>query len=113
MYIVNRKSGDAVITKETFCNVLALIKEQDEINEQFNKALDLVGNGHFVYGAENKYLKGLLLLIKEAMDDKYDYVGWWLYDATDDYTVYTEDCSRSWCLKEPEALYEFIINECK
>lgn len=67
---MNRKRGAAVITKETFCKVLALIKEQGEINEQFNKALDLVGNGHFVYGAENKYLEGLLLLLKEAMDNQ-------------------------------------------
>lgn len=56
-----------MITKETFCKVLALIKEQSAIDEQFNNALDLVGNGHFVYGAENKYLEGLLLLLKEAM----------------------------------------------
>lgn len=102
-----------MITKETFCKVLALIKEQGEINEQFNKALDLVGDGHFVYDTENRYLKGLLLLLKEVMDDKYDYIGWWLYEATDDYTVYAQDDSRSWCLKESEALYDFIINECK
>ncbi len=47
------------------------------------------------------------------MDDKYDYIGWWLYDAANEFTVRTEDNSRSWCLKEPEALYDFIINECK
>lgn len=102
-----------MITKETFCKVLALIKEQGAIDEQFNNALDLVGNGHFVYGAENKYLEGLLLLLKETMDDKYDYIGWWLYDAANGFTVRTEDNNRLWCLKEPEDLYDFIINECK
>ena len=102
-----------MITKETFCKALALIKQQEEIDEQISKALDLVGNGHFVFGTGNRYLEGLLLVLKESVNDKYDYISWWLYEATDDYTVYESDNSKSWCLKEAEALYDFIINECK
>lgn len=60
---------------------------QLEIDEQFSKALDLVGNGHFVFGAENKYLLALRDVLKEAVNDQYDYIDWWLYEATDDYTV--------------------------
>lgn len=53
------------------------------------------------------------VLPKEAMDDKYDYIGWWHYDAANEFTVRTEDNGRMWCLKKPEDLYDFIINECK
>ena len=37
-----------MLSKEGFCKALQMIKEQESIDEQFSKALDLVGNGHFV-----------------------------------------------------------------
>lgn len=37
-----------MITKETFVKALQLIQEQQEINHQFAKALDLVGDGHYM-----------------------------------------------------------------
>ena len=101
------------ISKETFCKVIQLIKEQDRINDEFGKALDLVGNGHFVFGTENRYYEALLLVLKEALPDKYDYISWWLYEATPDYRVWAEDGKKEWNLKEPAALYDFIINECQ
>lgn len=89
---------------------MALIQEQEQINEQFSKALDLVGNGHFVFGTENRYLEALLLVLKEVLNDQYDYIDWWLYD-TSDYMIWSGDEKQEWCLKEPGALYDFIITE--
>ena len=83
------------------------------IDEQFSKALDLVGDGHFVFGAENKYLLALRDVLKESVNDQYDYIDWWLYEATDDYTVWEADCTMKYCLKEPEALYDFITGTLK
>lgn len=83
------------------------------IDEQFSKALDLVGNGHFVFGAENKYLLALRDVLKESVNDQYDYIDWWLYEATDDYTVWEADCTMKYCLKEPEALYDYITGMLK
>lgn len=96
-----------MLSKEGFCKALQKIKEQESIDEQFSKALDLVGNGHFVFGAENKYLLALRDVLKEAVNDQYDYIDWWLYEATDDYTVWEADCTMKYCLKEPEALYDY------
>lgn len=47
---------------------------QLEIDEQFSKALNLVGDGHFVFGTENKYLLPLRDVLKEAVNDQYDYI---------------------------------------
>lgn len=102
----------STISKETFCKALALIKEQEAIDENISKALDAVCGSYVIYGVDNRYLSALRLVLKEAMEDKYDYIEWWLYDATDDYEVSTEDGKRTWNLKEPEALYDFIVNEC-
>ena len=53
------------------------------------------------------------MLSKEAVNDQYDYISWWLYDAAPDYEVWTDDEKTKWCLKEPEALYDFIRDECQ
>jgi len=102
-----------MLSKEGFCKALQLIKEQEFIGEQFSKALNLVGDGHFVFGAENKYLLALRDVLKEAVNDQYDYIDWWLYEATDDYTVWEADCTMKYCLKEPEALYDYITGTLK
>lgn len=99
------------ITKETFCKALELIQEQEAINEQFGKALNAVGDGHFVFGVKNRCLSAALLVLKEAMNDKYDYIDWWLYE-TNDYMIWSGDNTKSWNLREPEALYDYIQNEC-
>ena len=48
-----------MLSKEGFCKALRMVNDQESIDEQFRKALDLVGNGHFVFGTENKYLLAL------------------------------------------------------
>ena len=98
------------ISKDVFCKALALIKEQEAIDESFSKALQTVGNGFLAFGAENKYLEALLQVLKEAMGDKYDYIDWWLYD-TSDFKVYSADGKETWDLKEPADLYDYIITE--
>ena len=45
-----------MLSKETFCKALRMIKEQEEIDEKFDHALDLVCDGHCVYGTKNKFL---------------------------------------------------------
>lgn len=102
-----------MLSKEGFCKALQMIKEQESIDEQFSKALNLVGDGHFVFGAENKYLMALRDVLKEAVNDQYDYIDWWLYEATDDYTVWEADCTMKYCLKDPEALYDYITGTLK
>ena len=101
-----------MISKETFCKVLSLIKEQEETNRKFNDALQLVGDGHFVFGAKNQYLAALMMVMKEAVDDKYDYIEWWLYDATEDHRVWSEYEKKEWNLSDSAALYDFIKDEC-
>ena len=64
--------GDWMISKKTFCKALSLIKEQDETNQKFSDALQLVGDGFFAFGTDNQYLTALLMVMKEAVDDKYD-----------------------------------------
>lgn len=102
-----------LLNKETFCTALHLIGEQERINNEVSVALDKVSTGCNTFGCNNKYLTALLMVLKEAVNDKYDYIDWWLYESTDDYRVWTSDGSKEWYLKEPEALYDYIVEECQ
>ena len=97
-----------MISKEGFCKALRMIKEQEAIDDQFCKALEMVGSGHFAFGADSKYLIALRNVLKETVGDQYDYIDWWLYEATDDYEVREADKPLKYCLKEPEDLYDYI-----
>ncbi len=102
-----------MISKELFCKALQMLKEQEQIDNAFEEALQTVGSGFFVYAAENKYRDALLMLLKESVNDQYDYIDWWLYEATPEYKVWTEDETKEWILKDAEALYDFIVTECQ
>ena len=75
--------------------------------------LTLMGDGHFVFEGGAPLLAALLDVLKEAVNDQYDYISWWLYEAAPGYEVWTDDEKTKWCLKEPEALYDFIRDECQ
>lgn len=102
-----------MLSKETFCEALRKIQAQKDRDVQFSKALTLMGDGHFVFEGGAPLLAALLDVLKEAVNDQYDYISWWLYDAVPDYEVWTDDEKTKWCLKEPEALYDFIRDECQ
>ena len=97
-----------MLSREGFCKALRMIRDQESIDEQFSKALNLV-----VFGTENKYLLALRDVLKEAVNDQYDYIDWWLYEAADDFEIWEADCTMKYCLKEPEALYDFITGTLK
>ena len=91
-----------------------MIGEQEAINEEVAKALSKVMDGCCTFGCDNKWLEALLMVLKEAVHDQYDYIGWWLYEAAEDYKVWASDeRGKEWCLKKPEALYDFIVMECQ
>jgi len=66
-----------------------------------------------VFGVNNKYYDALLMVLKETLPDKYDYLSWWLYEGAPDYEIWSESEAKKWVLKEPEALYDFITTECQ
>ena len=99
-----------MISKEIFCKALSLIQDQQDIDREVGLALEKVGDGSFVYGVGNKYYEALLLVLKAAVDDKYDYISWWLYEGAPDYEVWSDDNTQKWVLKESCALYDYIIS---
>ena len=102
-----------MISKETFCKALRMIREQEETDRKFSDALNLVGDGHYVFGVKNKCHAALLMVLQEAVNDRFNNIDWWLYEGAPDYMVWSGDEKKEWCLKEPEALYGYIREECQ
>ena len=55
-----------MLSKETFCEALRKIQAQKDRDEQFSKALTLMGDGHFVFEGGAPLLAALLDVLKEA-----------------------------------------------
>lgn len=96
-----------MISKELFVKVIGLLQEQDSIDEQFSKALDLVCDCvSIVYGTNNKAYKAVMLLLEDACNDVYQYIDLWLYG---DWDRVLSDETHEWHLDTVEDLYDFII----
>lgn len=51
----------AMLSKETFCKALEMMRKQEKIDHDFSNALEMVGDGHFVYGVSNRYIRGCVM----------------------------------------------------
>lgn len=96
------------VSKKTFCEALRLIQKQSKKERAFSQAINLMGDGHFVFGTPNHYLDAALIVLREALDDKYEYIDWWLFESCKSRTVQLKDGSKSWNLSTPEALYDYL-----
>lgn len=100
-----------MLSKETFCKALRMIQEQRGVDRKFSEALELVGNGHFVFGSPNLYLDAALLVLSEASGDQYEYIEWWLFESTKNKVVKDAAGSKEWNLTTPELLYDYLADE--
>ena len=76
-----------------------------------NSFLLMDTGGHYVFGTPNRCLDAAILVLVEAVGDKYEYIDWWLYELGDK-VIELADGSQTWDLTTPEALYDYIVNVC-
>ncbi len=96
-----------MLTKESFCKALALIQEQEHIDDKVSEALSLVGDGYYLYGSENKFRQALLMVLAETMQDKGDWIDWWLYEDVEKAVWYPDGERVS--LERTEELYDYLV----
>ena len=102
-----------MLPKELFLSTIENIQKQEARIDEFNTALSKICDGFPVFDSENQYLIALRELLKYTMQDQYDYIGWWLYEAPDaGYTVWWDDEDGKEIrvdLTEPGALYDYLV----
>ena len=90
--------------KEEFIQIIkelkAIKKDESSLNKAFRKF-----DPDFNYLGFGRYETLLVKTLKSAMDDKYDYIGWWLYEDVEK-TVWTDKIK--WDLTTPEQLFDFL-----
>ena len=96
-----------MINKQTFCEIIELMKEQDAIDNKLSEDLELIGDGHYLLNSNNKRYEALDLLLKKAMKDEDNYISWYLYEDVKK-VIWLKDGTEVDVLT-PELLYDFLI----
>lgn len=102
-----------MISLETFKKCIKAIQYQDHLNEQLTKLLVGKGCTGWVTTGED-LINAMRALLKDAMNDKYDYIDWWLYDVDEgNRQTYEnfEDFQLLYGLKDLDSLYYYIIGD--
>lgn len=100
-----------MLPKELFISTIKKIQKQHARISELDAALDKMCDGYVCFDKDNLYLKGLLDLLKYTMNDQYDNISWWLYEAPDaGYTIWWEEDGKevSVDLTEASALYDYL-----
>ena len=109
---MSEKGTITMLPKELFLSSIEKIRQQESRVEEFNKALGKMCSGFPGFDNDNLFLIALRDLLKHDMQDEYDYIDWWLYEAPDaGYTIWRDEDGKevSVDLTRPEALYDFLV----
>lgn len=98
-----------MLTRETFVDAIDKIKKHEELMERLDAICREFGDFRPSLDFSNLHLQALLEVLKEAMDDKHDYISWWLYDGSDHIVSWLEEGQDfSVNLTDANALYDFL-----
>lgn len=108
-----------MITLETFKKCIKAIQHQDEIDKQLTDLL--IGSecsGWVTTGEE--LINSMRALLKDSMNDQYDYIDWWLYDVDEGERKVWENKKDpsseqslrfEYNLEDLDSLYYYILGE--
>lgn len=107
-----------MITLETFKKCVKAIQHQDEIDRQLTDLL--IGSecsGWVTTGEE--LINSMRALLKDSINDQYDYIDWWLYDVGEGNRKVWERKKNEFCgevqltydLEDLDSLYYYILGE--
>lgn len=103
-----------MLSKETFLKAISDIKQHEALMEELGDILRKFGDFPPQPDCSHFYRDALMAVLKEAMQDQYDYIGWWLYEAADYIVTWEENGETvSVNLQEPEALYDYLVKSAR
>lgn len=99
-----------MLTRKTFVDAISKIQKHEELIERLDSVCREFSSFRPGLDFGNLHLQALLEVLKEAMDDKYDYINWWLYDGSSHVVSWKENGHEvSVDLTEVNALYDFLV----
>ena len=99
-----------MLKRETFVDAISKIKKHEELMDRLDTVCREFGSFRPSLDFGNLHLQALLDVLREAMNDKHDYISWWLFEGTDQTVSWEED--GQWVtieLKDAETLYDYLV----
>lgn len=98
-----------MISRKLFVDTLVGIKKEFEKRDSAEK--ELAKFGLRIDADRTPFLESMLEILKEIVPDPYDYISWWLYDASDYCVSWEEDGQKiEKDLQDPNNLYDFLLD---
>jgi hypothetical protein len=97
-----------MISFELFDKIISSIKEQDKIDEDVGRALELVCDSWVMFNTKNKKYWALSELLKETMNDDGDWISWWIYEHVE--KAWWDKKNNKHDLSTTKKLYDFLVN---
>ena len=98
-----------MLSKETFVRALRLIQEQADIMGAVRQQLGRLGEKPTYFNIDSLHLQALLEVLAEVMEDKNDWIEWWLYEDVEKLVSWEENGEEVTAdLTDPEDLWEFL-----
>ena len=98
-----------MLSKATFVRALRLIQEQADIMDAVRQQLGRLGEKPTYFNIDSLHLQALLEVLAEVMEDKNDWIEWWLYEDVEKLVSWEENGEEVTAdLTEPEALWDFL-----
>ena len=98
-----------MLSKETFVRALRLIQEQADIMDAVRQQLGRLGEKPTYFNIDSLHLQALLEVLAEGMEDKNDWIEWWLYEDVEKLVSWEENGEEVTAdLTDPEDLWEFL-----
>lgn len=103
-----------MITKESFINIIDLVLQTSETQDKFEESIAQWFET-YVYGFKpiTDLTDNLIDILQKEMNDKYDTISWWIYDAPkagkekDNCTITLEN-GEMFPIYNPDDLYEYL-----
>lgn len=100
-----------MLSKETFVRALRLIQEQADIMGAVRQQLGRLGEKPTYFNIDSLHLQALLEVLAEVMEDKNDWIEWWLYEDVEKLVSWEENGVEVTAdLTDPENLWEFLVS---
>ena len=100
-----------MLSKETFVRALRLIQEQADIMDAVRQQLGRLGEKPTYFNIDSLHLQALLEVLADVMEDKNDWIEWWLYEDVEKLVSWEENGVEVTAdLTDPENLWEFLVS---
>ena len=99
-----------MLTRKTFVNAIGKIQQHEELMDRANAIFREFGDFRPSLDFGNLHLQALLDVLKEAMNDIGDCIGWWLYEDVEHVVTWEEDGHEVVrYLTDVNALYDYLV----